>query len=253
MNPPLILLVDDAPELGLIVRRLADRCGWAADYRPDAASSLAFLRSTLPDLLLVDVNLAGESGPDLCRCVRADPNLAGLAVAVFAHEGLADDVAAGLEAGADFVVSKDLVVSPEAWAVRLGEILKAVNSRASDSSLRSPTDEAPVAVPSGWVGVLNGALGPPTLRGFEPPVVRALLRRALSKAFTPQDADRYLTPDGCQLDPARLSAVAGRDAAALAAVIAEQVWCVAGGARQAAFRAALGAVFARLPEPLTSR
>jgi CheY-like chemotaxis protein len=250
MTKPLVLLVDDAREMGLIVAHLGDRSGCAVEQRLDAASALEFLQDRLPDLILLDVNLPGMSGPELCRRVRDEPRTAALAVAVFTHPGLDDDIAAGLEAGADFFFSKDLVLSPEAWSERLTEILGTVRSQRQAGLLRSRLDEAPLPVPSDWISVLNGALRPPVFRGFAPSVSRALLRRALSQVFAPSDTDRCLTPDGCALDPERVPPVSARVVVELAAALAEQVWCLTGTVASAPCRAALAAVLPRASEPL---
>jgi CheY-like chemotaxis protein len=252
MTEPLLLLVDDAREMGLIVGRLGRRAGCVVEHRPDAATAREFLRDCLPDLMLLDVNLVGESGPELCRSMRADARLADLPVALFTHPGMGDDIAEGLEAGADYLFSKDLVVCADAWKERLTEILVAVRSRRATGSLRSRWDDAHSLVPADWPAVLNGALRLPVLRGLAPSVVRALLRRALSQVFVPpDDTDCWLTADGCALDPTRVPPAAGRDAAKLAAALAEQMWCVTGTTAVAPFRAALAAVFPGLREPLT--
>jgi CheY-like chemotaxis protein len=248
MTDKLVLLVDDAPEMGLIVGRLGGRCGCVVEHRPDAASALVFLQERAPDLVLLDVNLPGMNGPELCRRLRADPKTATLAIALFTHPGLDDDIAAGLEAGADFFFSKDLVVSPEAWAERLAEVLRGTHGQRPPVLLRSASDEAP----SGWVSLLNGALRQP-LRGFAPPVVRALLRRALSQVFAPSDTDRWLTPDGSALDSERVPALSGRAVAELAAALEAQVGCLTGTTATAPFRAALEAAFPEPSEPLTRR
>jgi CheY-like chemotaxis protein len=251
MSAPLLLLVDDAPEMALIVGRLAVRAGCTLEHRPDAMSALELLQERLPQLLLLDVNLPGMSGPELCRRVRANPATAVLNVAVFTHEGLDEDIAAGLEAGADFFFSKDLVLSPEGWERRVQEILATVRGQRPAALLRSRSDEVPFPVARDWVGVLNGAVRPPVLRGFGPPVVRVLLRRALSQVFAPSDSERCLTPDGCALDPERTPPVDGRVVAELAAALVERVWCLTGSATAVPVRAALAPVWPEPKEPKT--
>ena len=58
----------------------------------------------------------------MVRCVRASPEFADLPVALYTHWGLTTDVAAGLNAGADFVFDKDLAAKPVGWQRRLTEI-----------------------------------------------------------------------------------------------------------------------------------
>ena len=84
-----------------------------------------------PDLVLVDINLPGVSGLDLVRRLRATPTLAALPVAIFSATDRPDEVQAGLEAGADFVLSKDLLGSPTAWLGRIEELLTEAARRRS--------------------------------------------------------------------------------------------------------------------------
>src|SRR4051812_37663767 len=103
MPLPLLLLVDDEPALGDIVSYLGKRLGIEVAVCLDVPSAWDFLQTRRPDLLLLDKNLTGISGPELCRRIRATPSLSDLRVSLFSHWGQPADVAAGFEAGADFV------------------------------------------------------------------------------------------------------------------------------------------------------
>ena len=89
-----LLLVDDDPELGLIVGVLARKAGQALSCRPDVESAWAALAESRPELVLLDLELPGASGLDLLRRARADAGLSGLRVALFCQSGLAARVAA---------------------------------------------------------------------------------------------------------------------------------------------------------------
>ncbi len=138
MTRPLLLLVDDAPEMGLIVRSLARRAGWDVTVRIDAEAAWHSLDERRPDLILLDVNLPGASGLDWLRRVRGTPELAGLTVALYTHWGLPADVAAGLDAGVDFVFDKDLATRPADWQQRLAEIGEAGRGGGSSAHGRKP-------------------------------------------------------------------------------------------------------------------
>ena len=120
---PLILVVDDAAELGAIVNLLGRRAGHEVVLCADAPAGWEFLRQRQPDLVLVDHNLPGVSGLELCRMIRATPALAALPLALFGHWHLSHDLLTGLQCGVDFMVSKDLITDPEVWQTRLREIL----------------------------------------------------------------------------------------------------------------------------------
>jgi len=67
-----LLLVDDDPSLAAIVRVLARRAGHSVAWAADAASATAELRRERPDLVLLDINLPGVSGPQWLRGIRDD-------------------------------------------------------------------------------------------------------------------------------------------------------------------------------------
>ena len=96
---PLLVLVDDAPEIGVIVKHLGVRAGQDVRVYEDVAGAWDFLTRARPDLLIVDLNLSGENGLVLCRRVRATPAFTQLAVALFTNWDRPEDVIAGLEAG----------------------------------------------------------------------------------------------------------------------------------------------------------
>jgi CheY-like chemotaxis protein len=236
VSTPSLLLVDDAPDLGAVVTALGRRCGCAVACRPDAASAWEYLQTARPDLVLLDVGLPGESGLELCRRLRAAPGLADLKVALFSHWGLPADVADGMDAGADFLISKDLVCRPDEWRRRLGEAL------AWRRGLRA-AGPAPRPGPN-WVARTNQALAHPSLRRAGPDVARVLLRRALREAFPAEaGAEGWLAPGGAALDAGRLPALPPEAVADLVGSLADLAWRLLGADESAAFRAALaGAV-----------
>ena len=50
MTKPLVLLVDDVPELGVLVASLNKRAGYTTACRPDVPSAWDYLREDRPDL-----------------------------------------------------------------------------------------------------------------------------------------------------------------------------------------------------------
>ena len=240
-----LLLVDDDPDLGLIVTALARQGGHSVACCADVPTAWEALRRTVPDLLLLDVNLPGTSGVELCRRVRASPRLARLPVALFTHWGLPSDVAAGLEAGADFVVAKDLIVRPPDWQRRLEEILARAHGQPQQPSLGFEADAG--AGPLGdWVGPLNKVLGHSSLRRLGAEVLHVVLRRALeqtngSNPLPATDLVSWLK-DGTRLDPGRVGSVPARLACAFLTQLADQLWCLLGTEGIAALRLALAGI-----------
>jgi CheY-like chemotaxis protein len=186
----------------------------------------------------------------LCRRLWAAPRLADLPVALFTQADRPEDVAAGLEVGADFVVWKDLLARPEAWHERLGEILGHSHGRPAELSLSSLKTAALSLSPGEVVGAFNQALRQSPVQQLGPVVVRALARRALARARkagvalpppeTETGLDERLMTAGPGLNPDWLVATWRREAVVvLVAALAEQVWYVLGPAATASFRTAL--------------
>jgi DNA-binding response OmpR family regulator len=67
-----IVVVDDEPAICDSLQRLLELEGFNVVAVFNAADALAQLRQVKTDLLLLDVNLAGESGWDLCRLAREE-------------------------------------------------------------------------------------------------------------------------------------------------------------------------------------
>ncbi len=252
MTLPLLLLVDDAPEMGLIVRSLARRSGWDVSVCIDAEAAWLALGERRPDLVLLDVNLPGASGLDWLRRVRRAPEFAGLTVALYTHWGLPADVAAGLDAGVDFVFDKDLATRPADWQRRLTEIGEARRMGISagawpnaDSGRTMEEGGRPILLTSVWAAAFNQALRHPSLRRLTGEVLSAMMRRVLTSAFGPRilphTLDAWIGPDG--LDPERVPpSFAPASPVDLAVCLADQIGRLLGAEAGAAFRDALAAV-----------
>jgi CheY-like chemotaxis protein len=239
--PPLLLLVDDAPEVALIVQRLARRAGQDVHWNADVASAWSYLQGgARPDLVLLDHNLPGPPGVELLRLLRADPARVDTPVAVFSGWDRPEDIVAGLEAGADYVACKDLLATPSAWQGRIAEILRGCDGRAAARSLLC---QGVRPAPSGAADAksilasLDRILRHPCVRQLDADVLSVLLRRACAGQHDPEG---WLATHGAGLDGRRtLNELGPEGATAFAAALAEQLWCVLGDEALAPLRPSL--------------
>ena len=102
---PVILVVDDASDLlALTTRMLAD------DYQvltaEDAGTALELAAGTpRPDLILLDVEMPGATGFDVCRVLKSEGNTSDIPVIFLTSKAEADAQLEGLEIGAvDYVL-----------------------------------------------------------------------------------------------------------------------------------------------------
>src|SRR3954447_7272167 len=69
-----ILLVDDNPaNLGVLTQLLTAQ-GWRVLVAQQGESGLQIAQRVRPDLILLDVQLPGMDGFEICRRLKADPN-----------------------------------------------------------------------------------------------------------------------------------------------------------------------------------
>ncbi len=105
---PVVLVVDDEPELRSLLGEYFGRHGFTVRAAADAAEARASLAESLPDLAILDVNMPGENGLSLARWLREAHPRVGLVMLTTAGESV--DRVVGLELGADDYVPKPFEV-----------------------------------------------------------------------------------------------------------------------------------------------
>jgi CheY-like chemotaxis protein/two-component sensor histidine kinase len=118
-----LLLVEDMDELGKVAQRLLGKSGHRVDWCQSAEQAWDYLQHNRPDLVLLDINLPAMNGLELCRRLRNTPGQSDLLVALFSQADQESDLQIGLEAGADHVLSKELLCQPETLTHQLRAIL----------------------------------------------------------------------------------------------------------------------------------
>jgi diguanylate cyclase (GGDEF)-like protein len=100
---PRLLLVDDQPvNIQALHRVFATDC--QVLMATDGARALQLCRERQPDLVLLDVQMPGMDGHELCAELKADPLLSAIAVIFVTAQDHPDDETRGLDAGAaDFI------------------------------------------------------------------------------------------------------------------------------------------------------
>lgn len=105
-TPPVVLIVDQDPIFAHTLRRQLAPHGVQAVTRSDSTDVLAHLRRTNPDALIVDAQMPGINGPDLCRVLRTMSRWQDLPVLVMTPTDSLDARLATLEAGGDGVLTR---------------------------------------------------------------------------------------------------------------------------------------------------
>lgn len=114
-----ILVVDDDPQIRLLVARFLQRHGYKVTGAPDGRALMDMLGRNSIDLIVLDLMLPGPSGVDLCREVRTNSYVP--IVMLTARAGETDRIS-GLEGGADDYVTKPF--SPRELLARIRSVLR---------------------------------------------------------------------------------------------------------------------------------
>ena len=130
---PNILVVEDEPAiLELLKINLVD-AGYEVREAADAETANALLKEQLPDLVLLDWMLPGQSGLAFARQLRADPRTKELPVIMVTARADEGDRVAGLEAWVDDYVTKPF--SPRELKARIKSVLRRRAPEAAQEAL----------------------------------------------------------------------------------------------------------------------
>jgi adenylate cyclase len=102
---PKILVVDDTPQNVRLLVAVLSSHGYAVTSAASGSEALEKVKSEQPDLVLLDVQMPGMNGYEVCRRLRADPAAAFLPVVMVTSSDAKARVDA-LEAEADDFVTK---------------------------------------------------------------------------------------------------------------------------------------------------
>lgn len=114
-----ILIVDDEPQIVNVVKAYLERAGYQAVTAKDGPTAISVFQREKPDLLILDLNLPGMDGLDVCKAVRRESEVPILMLTARVEEA---DRLIGLELGADDYVVKPF--SPREVVARVRTILK---------------------------------------------------------------------------------------------------------------------------------
>ncbi|HEX3705963.1 MAG TPA: BTAD domain-containing putative transcriptional regulator [Mycobacteriales bacterium] len=105
MSAGAILVVDDSPANVRLLEAVLNVHGYDVRSASDGPAALAMIGEVPPDLVLLDVQMPGMNGHEVCRRIREDPATAMLPVIVITASGN-DEKLAALEAGADDFIAR---------------------------------------------------------------------------------------------------------------------------------------------------
>jgi two-component system, OmpR family, response regulator VicR len=103
--PGKILVVDDSKLVTDIVKLRLEMFGFQVRLAHSGEDALAAIASEVPDLMVLDVQMPGIDGYEVCRRLRDNPLLDDLRIIMLTSS---DDKHAAFEAGVDDYLNKDI-------------------------------------------------------------------------------------------------------------------------------------------------
>jgi two-component system, OmpR family, phosphate regulon response regulator PhoB len=132
MRKPRVLIVEDEPDIAELVAVNLRHNGFTPVWAEDGAGAQLEIDAVLPDVILLDWMLPGQSGVALARRWRADPRTKAVPILMITARGDEPDKVAGLDAGADDYITKPF--STQELLARIRAVLRRrAPEQASDS------------------------------------------------------------------------------------------------------------------------
>jgi two-component system phosphate regulon response regulator PhoB len=105
-NSPRVLVVEDEPAIAELISVNLRHNGFQPVWAQDGTAAQRELDAVLPDVILLDWMLPGQSGVALARKWRGDGRTKGIPILMLTARSDEPDKVAGLDAGADDYVTK---------------------------------------------------------------------------------------------------------------------------------------------------
>jgi len=128
-RPGRVLLVEDEHDVAELIRYNLAKEGYDVVLATNGTDALRLAREVRPDVVLLDIMVSELNGWEVCRRLKQDPDLSGIAVIMVTGRVEEGDKVLGFELGADDYVTKPF--SPRELVARVRAVVR--RGKPSDS------------------------------------------------------------------------------------------------------------------------
>ena len=138
-KPKKLLLIDDDPNLILLVKDYLEFRGYEVVTAENGREALEVLEQQTPDMIICDVMMPEMDGYSLVSTIRSDPKTSWIPVLFLSAKGQSQDRVKGLNIGADVYMVKpfepeELVAQVESSLKQASRLIQHKDSKGGDSS-----------------------------------------------------------------------------------------------------------------------
>src|SRR5262245_43937298 len=106
-----VMILDDDPAVRKTLRTAIEALGCIVDEAEESMSAMEVINTKPIDLLLLDLNLPGIHGYEVCKALRAHPPRAHLKIVIASGDGAPNELTTALNHGADDFIGKPVPLS----------------------------------------------------------------------------------------------------------------------------------------------
>jgi two-component system alkaline phosphatase synthesis response regulator PhoP len=117
-----VLVVEDDKDIAQLIAHYLHRAGHVVDLVTSGSVVVPRVRSTPPDVIILDLMLPGMDGLLVCQALRSESSTAAIPIIMLTARGEEADRITGLELGADDYVTKPF--SPKELTARVAALLR---------------------------------------------------------------------------------------------------------------------------------
>jgi DNA-binding response OmpR family regulator len=113
-----ILIIDDEPNICTLLAETLENEKHAVLTAHDGTSGLEKARAELPDAIILDVEMPGLNGYEVCAGLRSRPETRRIPVLMLTGRNELPDAMKGMASGADDYITKPFDVEEVLWRVQ---------------------------------------------------------------------------------------------------------------------------------------
>ena len=198
MDNPHILIIEDDSSVCELLFACLNKAGYRVSIAQSGEAGLSQIEEDPPEAMVLDLNLPGMNGLDVCRAMRRDPWMSRIPVLMLTGQAEEDDVVAGLEVGADDYMTKPF--SPKLLTARVKSLLRRRSSNPNPADGTTSSENSPESLMVKTLGRCELCVGNRSLSWTEEfsPAQRqlmAMLVGASSGKISQEELQASLWPD----------------------------------------------------------